>query len=307
MGLFQPNYNKPGKGVDESAPQKRSFFRFWELFGRKLGKLVKINLIYAVALIPTLILGLFLAGFITGPILSDDSVRENMFSIATQLSETMKIPAAELCDKILLIIDAVGRVVISYLFASLWGMGPATAGATIVWRNFSREEHAWLWSDFKDAAKNNFKQATAVFLFDVIAWIVFCFAIRVYASTTGLLSVLQYIVWVIAIIYTMMHFYLYPMMITFELSLKDLYRNALIFAIGKLPSNILVLVVLVAVQLIPAYFLAVFAGEYFIVFMAGMGILESVILLSFSGFLVNFNASYKMNQYMLSRQDETEE
>ena len=307
MGLFQPNYNKPGRGVDETAPRKRSFFRFWELFGRKLGKLVKINVIYALAIIPTFVLGLFLAGLITSPILSNDSVRESIYIVATQLSDTMKVPAVELSEKICLLLDAVGRVVISYLFASLWGMGPATAGATVVWRNFSREEHAWLWSDFKDTLKNNIKQATAVFLIDVILFVVFCFAINVYASAPGMIGALQYIIWIIAIIYTMMHFYLYPMMITFDLSLKDLYRNALIFAIGKLPSNIFVLVCILAVHLIPAYFLAVLAGDYFILFLAGMVLLESVVLLSFSGFLVNFNASYKMEKYMINQQETMEE
>lgn len=306
MGFLQPNFNKPGKGVDENAPQKRSFFRFWELLRRKFGKLVKINLIYALALIPTFILGLFLAGFITSPILSADSVREMILSVASQFSESMNLEAPEMADKICIILDSIGRVVISFLFASLWGMGPATAGATIIWRNFSREEHAWLWSDFKDSFKDNFKQAAIVFLIDAVAWIVFCFAIVVYASAPGLLGVLQYFVWIIVIIYTMMHFYLYPMMVTFDLSLKDLYKNALIFALGKLPSNLLVLVLVLLIQLVPAYFLAIYVGEYFTLFLGIMGILESVILLSLCGFLINFNASYKINKYMLNSQKEEE-
>ncbi len=307
MGLFQANYNKPGKGVDENAPQKRSFFLFWELFGRKLGKLVRINLIYALALIPTLIIGIFITGFVTSPILSSDLVQELLRTTANQFSETMNVPAVELMEKLCVILDGVGRVTLTYLFVALWGMGPATAGATIVWRNFSRAEHAWLWSDFKDAFLMNFKQSAVMFLVDVVVWIVFCFAIRVYASATGIIGALQYIVWIIAILYTMMHFYLYPMMVTFELPLKDLYRNALIFAIGKLPSNILVLVSILAVHLIPAYFLALFLGEYFIFFLIAMVLIESIILLSFSGFLVNFNATYKINKYMMDKKDNNDE
>ncbi len=305
MGLFQPNYNKPGKGVDENAPQKRSFFRFWEIFGRKLGKLVKVNLLYAFALIPTFLICLVLTGLITSLILSADAVRETVEYTAALLAEEMQTTSAELADKLYILIDGIGRTVFSFLFASLWGMGPATAGATYVWRNFAGEEHAWIWSDFKDAVKGNFKQSLAIFLIDIVALVLFCFAIRVYGAMSGVMTLLQYVIWVVIVIYTMMHFYLYPMMVTFELSLKDLYRNALIFALGKLPSNLLVLLILCFVQIVPAYFIAQYFGDYFILFFLIILILESVILLSFSGFLVNFNASYKIKKYMMPEQEKT--
>ncbi len=307
MGIFQANYNKPGKGVDENAPQKRSFFRFWELYGRKLGKLAKVNLIYAVALIPTFVVGIFLTGIITSSVLSSDMMQKTLIDMSAQFSESMKIPASELMEKLCVILDATGRVALTYLYAALWGMGPATAGATIVWRNFSREEHAWLWSDFKDSFLGNFKQSIAVFLIDVVVFLLLTIAIRVYASATGFVKALQYLIWIVAIIYTMMHFYLYPMMITFELKLKDLFKNALIFAIGKLPSNLLVLVCIIAVHLVPAYFLTVFIGEYFVAYVVAMVLVESLVLLSFSGFLVNFNATYKINKYMMDKIDESDE
>ncbi len=304
MGLFRPNYDRPGKGVDENAPQKRSFFRFWEVFGRKLGKLVKINLLYALTLIPPFLLWFFLAGLITSPILSVDSVRGVITGIAEQMAESLQTTPAELEARLCITLDGIGRVILSFLFVSLWGAGPATAGATYIWRNFAREEHAWIWSDFKDAFKQNFKQSMMVFLIDVIAMVLFCFAIRVYSTMSGVMTILSYVIWLVVLIYTMMHFYLYPMMVTFELSLKDLYRNALLFALGKLPSNLLVLALICLLQLIPGCLAAQFFGEYFVLFFLVMLILESVILLSFSGFLVNFNAVYKMNKYMMPNLEE---
>ncbi len=307
MGLFQPNYNKPGRGVDENALQKRSFFRFWELYGRKYGKLMKANLLYALAIIPTFAIFLFLTGLITSPILSMDFIRGNIAAVAEQTADMMQTTPAELEARLCVILDGVARVVLSYLFTTLWGMGPATAGVTYIWRNFARDEHAWVWSDFLDSFKVNFKQSLVVFLIDIVALVLFCFAIRVYGTLSGVMSILHYLIWMIILIYTMMHFYLYPMMVTFELSLKDLYKNALIFALGKLPSNLLVLAILCLVQLIPAYFVALYLGTYFMLFFVVIWILESVILLSFSGFLVNFNASYKMKRYMMPDSNEGEE
>ncbi len=42
-----------------------------------------------------------------------------------------------------------------------------------------------------------------------------------------------------------------------------------------------------------------FAGEYFIMILGVLLLLEILILLSFSSFLVNFNAYPKMKKYML--------
>ncbi|MBO5364098.1 MAG: hypothetical protein J6A56_01360, partial [Clostridia bacterium] len=141
MGLFQVNYDKPGKGVDENAPQKRSFFRFWEVFGRKSGRLLKVNLIYSLALIPTFLLVVVLAGLVTSPILSMDSVRAFIRSIAEQNAVAMKTTAVDLEVQICVGLDVIGRLILAYLFTVLWGMGPVTAGATFIWRNFAREDH----------------------------------------------------------------------------------------------------------------------------------------------------------------------
>ncbi len=56
MGLFSSSrYFKPGKGVEKDAPEKNAFFRFFEIFGRKLGRFIQVNLIYLVVLLPILL------------------------------------------------------------------------------------------------------------------------------------------------------------------------------------------------------------------------------------------------------------
>ena len=61
MGLFGQNYNAEGPGVSKDAAEKRGFFAFFELYGRKFTSLVKVNLIYFVLILPTL-LGFILTG-----------------------------------------------------------------------------------------------------------------------------------------------------------------------------------------------------------------------------------------------------
>ncbi len=307
MGLFQMNYDKPGKGVDETAPKKRSFFRFWEVFGRKSGRLFKLNLLYSLALIPTFLLMLFLTGMITSPILSMDSVRGFIRTIAEQNASGLESTAIELEMQLCATLDVIGRIGLTYLFTVLWGMGPATAGATFVWRNFAREEHAWIWSDFKDAVKDNFKQSLAVFAIDVVVFTLFCIAIRVYSTMSGMMAIFQYMIWLLILLYTLMHFYLYPMMVTFRLSVKDLFRNAIIFAIGKLPSNLLTLALLLLIHLVPVYLVVQLSNGYFPLFLVLLWVLEATFFLSFSGFLVNFSVYPKIKKYMMPEEEKSVE
>jgi len=60
MGLFSRNFNKPGPGVNKDEPRKKGAARFFELFFRDLGDLVKLNLIFCICAMPSLVV--FIAG-----------------------------------------------------------------------------------------------------------------------------------------------------------------------------------------------------------------------------------------------------
>ncbi len=242
MGFFTPSFDKPGKGVNLDAPPKRSFFRFFEVFFRKFTHFVKVNLLYTLTLIPTFIIIFILSGIVTNGILGMQNVQGLMHNLARQMSEFLGDMSLEEDNYMALFvnIDMTLRIVITYLFIILWGMGPATAGVTYVLRNFAREEHAWIWGDFKDSFKSNFKQSIVIFGIDILLFVVFYIAIAFYSNLPGIMGTFKYLIVAIIFVYTIMHLYIYPIMITFKLSLKDIYRNSFLFALGKLPSNLLV-------------------------------------------------------------------
>lgn len=308
MGFFTPSYDKPGKGIDPDAPQKRSFFRFFDIFFRKFWKFIKINLLYVLVSIPTFALIFFLSGIISNSFLSMNGTEEMFRSIAEQIAQASENAGGADYQYSVLVVtfDLFIRLIISYLFMTLWGMGPATAGITYILRNFAREEHAWLWSDFKSSFKNNFKQSLIVFVIDIVVFLLLYTAFVVYSQMTGALSMLKYFIVVIAIIYTIMHFYIYPMMVTFDLKLKDLYRNALIFALGKLPSNLFILVILLLIHVGSAFAAVVYGGNYAMLVLFVVLLLEILLLQSFSAFLINFNTYPKMKSYMFEKDDKSE-
>lgn len=56
MGIFGINYNKPGPGVNRYEPQKKGIKRLFELLRRDLNDLIKINITFIIAILPSVVL-----------------------------------------------------------------------------------------------------------------------------------------------------------------------------------------------------------------------------------------------------------
>ncbi len=276
MGMFN-NYLKEGPGVEKDAPEKHRFFLFFELFGRKLGKLIQLNIIYAITLIP-LAIGLLLTLEINPAI--------TLYG-AINMQDLIDYPLVVLSGNI------IGLVV---LVASLFVAGPATAGFTYVIRNFQREEHAWVLSDFFEHFKNNFKQGSFMAILDLAVCLVMYIALVFYGYMAKdwapeLVPASPYFmaaICVFAVIYLWMHYYIYVMMVTFKLSLKDILRNAFLFAFAKLPLNIFISIIVGAV---------LFASVYYMFYGA---IAAFVISLSFVGYVITFSVYPTIDNYLIT-------
>lgn len=132
--------------------------------------------------------------------------------------------------------------------AFLWNLpfvllSPFLAGLTFVTRNYAREEHAFIASDFKDAVLLNWKQFSihGIICYVLVSLITFC--IRFYytlaASQGTLFMVLFGVSIAVFLVFIFMQYYIPLMIVTFDLSLKQIYKNAFIFAIVGLWRNIL--------------------------------------------------------------------
>ena len=53
MGLFRPNYDRPGPGVRKDEPRKKGFPRLLEILGRDMSSLVKLNILFCFCILPT--------------------------------------------------------------------------------------------------------------------------------------------------------------------------------------------------------------------------------------------------------------
>ena len=110
----------------------------------------------------------------------------------------------------------------------------------------------FIFSDMKHAIKRNFKQGLLFGLLD-FALIAILFVDITYlgSSPSGFYADFMYVaVIAISIIYFIMRFYLYLMLITFNMNVKKLFKNAIIFVVLGIKRNILAILWMIAMVFI---------------------------------------------------------
>ncbi len=222
MGLFG-GYNNPGPGVSKNEPEKKAFFRFFELYFRKFWKLMVANLLYVLVSLPVVTRGL------------------------------------------------------------------AEVGLTYITRQFVREKHAFLVSDFFDTIKKNWKQGLLFGILELVLGTAVTYALYFYIMGTVKEFALGPIISLavalfVSLMFVFMWYYVYLQIITFKMSFKQIVKNSALFAAGAVKQNFLITVVQVAVY-------ALLAVCFVINWWLALGILIPGYLLvypAFRSFLIQF-------------------
>ncbi len=282
FGLF--DYNKPGKGVEKEERERHRFFVFFSVLSRKFLKLMQLNLIYVLFSLPYL---LFLCWF------SPVNLNMVMGIYIPDFSDYMQ--AMSLADR--LNFDMLLRVVFAMSIITFWGAGPVSAGCGYVMRNLSRVEHTWIWSDFWDHMRENFKSGLVVLVVDIAAIYLFSVAFIFYsvqyaASKALAFAIFQGVLGIVLIIYTFMHYYIYQLMVTFADKLSRNYRNACIFALAKFAQNLLLTIIAMGIFIGAFAFLSLYT-----VFLC------IVILIILCSFIITFYSSEAIRKISVTRDD----
>lgn len=286
MGIFSPNYSSPGPGIPKNAPKRKGLARFYEIYFRKFWDLIKLNLLYMITLIPSFIITMLVVSF-----------SANILGINTELIKSISGP----------VLDSAGAAgfailiyaVITMLFMVLWGGGPATAGFVFILRSYVWEEPVFMISDFFAHMRKNLKQSMAVWITDLVMLVVICLAYKFYSASTSIMFCLKYVIIVLAAFYTMLHLYIYHLLVTYKLSVVQLYKNSALFALSALPFSVITIPVVVFIQLIWPAIAAVSANN---VIMAIFSLITVVFLItmlySASGLYIEVNAVTQIKKYI---------
>lgn len=301
FGLF--DFTKEGPGVSKDEPDKGPFLETVELMFRRFWELIKLNWMMILFQLPALaiaFLGSLIALTTLFPQLSVESLTAALAdSQAAQAQQTLESAAITQLSLLYLVL-AVALVGLAVLV-----IGPFQAGFAYILRNYIRDEHVFTWSDFWEQAKANFKQSSLASLISLVVSIILVVNFAFYHNTTTFLTepvrlVIQGLIVMLAVIWVGMQAYLYPMMVTFKLSLIQLYRNSLLFVFLRLPYNLLQLALSLGLVLVVPGFLFFFETGVSVVLAM---VWYLVFAFSFPQFLAMAFTWRNLDRFMIRRQD----
>lgn len=288
MGIFNSNYSKPGPGISKDAPKKKGLSLFYEIFFRKFWKLIQLNLLYLLTIIPTFAVIFILSGMIS-----------NKLGINTDTLSTFLSMSEADTARISITMDLMIRLFVSLFFTIFWGGGPATAGFVYILRSFVWEDSVFMASDFFRHIKSNFRQSVIVWLIDIIVFTVMCYAYFFYASMPNIMYFLKYIILVLAFFYTMLHLYLYHLLVTYKLTIGRLYKNSALFALSALPWSVLTTAITAFLILIfPAIGFTAQIEQVAVFFTTAVFVFIVLLIFSVCGFIIEFNACAQIKKYI---------
>ncbi|MBO4733884.1 MAG: DUF624 domain-containing protein [Clostridia bacterium] len=179
--------------------------------------------------------------------------------------------------------------------------GLANAGITNVMRNTARDKHSFGMSDFLETIKKNWKQSLIAGIINLIITVVAIFAGWFYRynyiETGRFIWLVGFsVILSLMLVFTFAKYYMWTMIITFKLKLKDVYKNSFKMAIANLWRNILVGILMLltyAVYAVIAYF-----ARYAIVWTV-LGFLAVCTLPAYRFLMIQFVAFPAIKKYMI--------
>jgi len=238
--------NRDGLGVEKGEDATPNVAYFFKSLWRKFPKLISINLLMILQHLP--LLGAVLTYFWVDktPTFTDVS-----YPLLYGISRFSDAPA----DKLIAALSSVQlripllslRVLIQIaLFLLLYALlfGICNVAFSYYMREMLRGNPVFLFSDFKYAVKKNFKQGFLMGLIDIVILGVLVFDFANMPSN----SLMYFLILGVAIIYFIMRFYFYLMLITFDMKITKMFKNAFIFVILGVKRNLLAILWLIVMM-----------------------------------------------------------
>ena len=181
--------------------------------------------------------------------------------------------------------------------------GLSQAGITNVTRNIARDKHSFGISDFFDTIKANWRQSLIVGIINLLVNILLCFGLIFYYNSKGLFAdiALGFLL-ICFVIFSFMRYYMWTIIITFDLPTSKIYKNSFLLAFVNFKKNLFVGVVELA--LCACVILAVVWIPHFIVLFLST-LISVFILPGFIHLLIQFNCFPAIQKYMIDPYYET--
>lgn len=231
MGIFKKYEDGRVAEISVNTPKKHGAALYFELFLRKFWNYVKLNLLYFGTSLVTIAIYWFVLATVIVPIVMN-TLDEESWKVMADASGNM--PVESLKGSIVFFVS----LLVSLLVVTLFGGGVFSSGYNYVLRNYVREENAFLFSDYFEQTKKNLGQALAVSIIDKIVICVCLFSMASYYAMMktggGFKSAVAFALMLfVFFVYAAMHTYVWTVMVTFKVSVKQIYKNSMLLTFGS--------------------------------------------------------------------------
>ncbi len=291
--------DRPDAPEEDTRPTVKRYFK---LLGRRFWKLISLNLMMLPMILPILIAAYLYLGIDKTPIQNQPIFSQlygaNLIDATPSSTFLLDLFGAQL--NIPVYTGTGTYIAMGVLIAILViTFGWQNVGATYVLRSMVRGEPVFLFSDYFYAVKRNLKQGLLMGILDCAAIFLLGFDFMYFSGMPSAFwtDVCYFAVIAIAILYFFMRFYIYLLMITFELPLRKILKNALIFTVLGIKRNLMGLLGIILFVLLQALLFVVFA-------MTPLGVAIPLIVMLMYFIAVNaFTAAYAaypiIDRYMI--------
>ncbi len=254
---------------------------FFQVLGRKFWKLISVNFMFVLFNLPAIIISFILGIYMM------------------ELFFPKLVEAAGQTDLITILFVFALPLVMFLMAVPIITVGPAQAGLTYLLRCFSYELPTFLWSDFKDKMKQNIKQGIIVSLINLFGIVFLLFDLYLYTQLNVASSVIfpiaNGLLIVVLIIFLMMNLYIYPMMVTYDLKIKNLYKNAFLFAFAKFLPNLAILIICLILIVGPSLLIQLTGN---VLVLAIMYVFYLILGFTLPGLIINFFINPVIDKYL---------
>ena len=234
--------NRDGKGVYEEENRKPNLKFFFILLWRKFTQLLQLNLLMLLQVLP--VLGIILINIFGAKTFNAaDPLYAPLYGISKIVESPSLLSRLDIFGKqieapLITPLMIAGMAVLAiFLFVTF---GWQNVGAAYVLRGLFRGEPMFIFSDFFYGIKKNWKQGLVVGMLDFVCCSVLAIDIYFFitsASSIGIDIMLGVLV-AVAVIYIFMRFYIYQLLITFDMKTIKIIKNSLIFSILGIFRNL---------------------------------------------------------------------
>jgi len=293
--------NRDGKGViEEEENRKPTLGFFFKLLFRKFSKLLQLNLLMLFLIVPILVfVYVYFAGYKTPT--STDVLYAPLMGMAQTGASMGYAPSLDLASIQMGIPLYTPGLVITLLLLVVFlaiTFGWQNVGAAYVLRGLFRGDAVFVFSDYFYAIKRNFKQAFFLGLIDFACIAVLIVDFIFFFNNGGSigLDIMYGIIAAIILVYLVMRFYMYLLLVTFDLKNFKILKNCLIFTVLGIKRNLLGLLGLILLIVLQVALI-------FLLLPVGISIplvLPLVYFMAVAGFIQTYAAFPVIDKYMIA-------